>query len=302
MRILPLPLHLAITVATLVFGVGLAEAAGKIKQSESSYDGPPMHFAIVRSQASGCEPNCPQWISAEGAITSQTPGLFKKILKQAGKARLPVLITSSGGDIDAAIALGEIIRARKLDVGVGWTLFTGCWPNEAVCLIQGQQEGVFRGTPVTWRAYCISACSFVLAGGRRRLAGGATLGLTGFSRTVSTQRIFYQERYRVVNGKKKVVSRNVVKREPAKSYTTSKLDKSTRRKLGTYAGRMGLAKGFLALFSKAPSGSVYFMTSKEALSAGLVTTYDSARSLVDNQLCLATPVAENCVKLVASAE
>lgn len=288
-------------VIAVIASLGFAGLAANAEEPRNSGDGPPMQFAIVRSNVSGCEPNCPQWISAEGVVTPKTPGELRKILKQAGKARLPVLITSSGGDIDAAIAMGEIIRARKLDVGVGWTLFDGCWPNETICLIHGQQQGLFRGTPVTFRAYCVSACAFILAGGQKRLAGGATLGITEFSSTVTTQRIVYQERYRVVNGKKKVISRKVLRREPAKSRTTTRLDKSARRKFGTYAGRMGLAKGFLALFAKAPPQSVYFLTSKEALAARLVTTLDSALSLVDNGLCQATPAAQNCVRLVASA-
>jgi hypothetical protein len=302
MRILLLPLIAAAAVAAMAWVIGPADAAGQTEQAQSSEDSPPMHFAIVRSDEAGCEPNCPQWISAEGAITPETPASLRKILKQMGKTRLPILITSSGGDIDAAIAMGEIVRAQKLDVGVGWTLFSGCWPGDETCLIPGQQKGIYHGTPVTWRAYCISACSFILAGGRKRLAAGTTLGVTSFSRTVSTQRVFYQERYQVVNGKKKILGRTIVKKGPVKNYTTSKLDKSTLRKLGSFVGKMGVAKGFLAFFTKVQAGSVYFLTSKEAFSTGLLTALDSARSLVDNHLCQMTPAAENCVKIVASAK
>src|SRR6185295_7098254 len=61
---------------------------------------PPMVFAVVRSGIVGCEPNCPQWISAEGQIMPGSAGQFRKILKQTGKMRLPVVITSQGGDVE----------------------------------------------------------------------------------------------------------------------------------------------------------------------------------------------------------
>lgn len=302
MRILHLLLF-ALAVAAQALAAGPAEAAGKAQPAQGEDPlGPAMQFVIVRSNVAGCEPNCPQWISAEGAITRQSPALFKKFLKQVGKKRLPVLITSAGGDLDAAMILGDLIRARGLDVGIGWTYFDGCWPDDKSCKLAQQSKGVYRGFPVTWRAYCVSACPFVLAGGRIRLAGGATLGMTEFSMTVSSQRVFYEERYRMVKGKKKVVSRTVVKRGPLKTYTTSKLDKPTTRRLQAYARKMGLGKGFMALLGKPQSGSIYYLTGKEALSARLVTNNDNARSLVDTQLCQTTPAAENCVRRVATVE
>lgn len=302
MRIPTLVLQVLIT-ATLTLGLaaGVAEAAGKTKQPETLASlGPPMRFAIVRTEVQGCEPNCPQWISAEGVITQETPALLRKILQQTGKSRLPILINSPGGDLDASLAMGETIRARRLDVGVGWTFFAGCMPGSNACKLPEHQRGVYRGIPVTWRAYCFSTCPFVLAGGRKRLAGGAMVGLTRFNTTVTSQRIFYEERYRVVNGKEKLLSRKIVKREPVKSYTTTKLEKPLRRKLNTYAGKMGLGKSLVALLSKAPPLSVYFLTGKEALSAKLVTDFASARTLVDNQLCKAMPAADNCIFITVS--
>lgn len=278
-----------------------ADAAAKAKPSEASLD-PPMRFVIVRSHVAGCEPNCPQWISAEGVVTPQTPAVFKKFLKQAGKNRLPVLINSLGGDVEASMALGKLIRARGLDVGVGWTLFSGCWPEDKGCKLPADQRGVYRGIPVTWRAFCVTSCSFVLAGGHTRLATGTTIAVTPLEVSVTNEKIVWEERYRMVDGKKKVVSRKIVRREKGKTYTTTKLDKATRRKLDAYAGAMGLGKGFIPLFGKAIPTSVYYVTGREALSAKLITSMESARILVDNQLCQAAPIADNCIERVATME
>ncbi|WP_162913931.1 hypothetical protein [Taklimakanibacter lacteus] len=293
-------LVLLICVMTAITSPGLAEAAGKSKRQPDMSAGPAMRFVIVRSHVNGCEPNCPQWISAEGVITAQTPSLLRKALKQAGGSQLPILMTSPGGDVEAALALGEIIRTRKLDVGVGWTFFAGCWPGDRTCNVTARQKGRYYGTPFAWRAYCLAACLLAITGGRKRLAAGASLGTTEFSTPMTDQRITYQERYRIVKGKKKVLSRKVIKRETLRSYTTSKLDKASWKKLRAYAGKMGVGNGYLALFTKARPGSVYFVSGEEALFTGLITSLDSARSLVANQLCKMTPAAKNCVRHVGA--
>lgn len=121
---------LVVVLALLLVQAVTGDAATtKKKPVEKAPVSPPMIFAIVRSGTIGCEPNCPQWISAEGQIMPGSASQFRKILKQAGKLRLPVVITSPGGDVEAALAIGQMIRQRKLDVLVGWTLFTGCNPT-----------------------------------------------------------------------------------------------------------------------------------------------------------------------------
>jgi len=301
MRIPTVALQVLIAASlALALMAGAAGAATKPKQSQTLDSlGPPMRFAIVRTIVQGCEPNCPQWISAEGVITGETPALLEKIVKQVGNSRLPILINSPGGDLDASLAMSDIIRAGRLDVGVGWTSFAGCMPGNGSCRLPEQQMGVYRGVPVTWRAYCFSTCPFVLAGGQKRLAGGAMVGVTQFSMTITSQRVFYEERYRVVNGKKKLLSRKIVKRDPVKSYTTTKLDTSLLRKLYAHLGKMGVRKGFMAVVAKAQPLSVYFLTGKEAMAVRLVTDFASARTLVDNQLCQAAPTASNCVVMVS---
>ena len=61
--------------------------------------GPTMRFVVVRSSAPGCEPTCPEWISAEGSIVAGTPALFKRTLKGLGSRKLPVVVDSPGGNV-----------------------------------------------------------------------------------------------------------------------------------------------------------------------------------------------------------
>ena len=245
----------------LVQAVTVETATTKKKPVEKAPVSPPMVFAIVRSGTVGCEPNCPQWISAEGQIMPGSASQFRKILKQAGKLRLPVVITSPGGDVEAALAIGQMIRQRKLDVLVGWTLFTGCNPTAKTCKLPKAQKGVYAGLAMTSRGYCLSACPFILASGQKRILGaGAFLGVHEITTQPITQRIRYNETYRMVNGKKKVLSRKVVSRKNIIGKPTTKLSKSFDKKLKAYLNTMGVSLAMLDLLRLAPPSAIHTLT------------------------------------------
>ncbi len=115
------------SVAILCLLAGLLASASTVLASPAG--GADMQFLVVRSNQPGCEPTCPEWISAEGTIVRESPTHLKKLLKAIGDRRLPIVVTSLGGDVDAAMVLGRIIRARKLEVAVGKTRFVGCQPR-----------------------------------------------------------------------------------------------------------------------------------------------------------------------------
>ena len=186
---------------------------------------------------------------------------FRKILKQAGKLRLPVVITSPGGDVEAALAIGQMIRERKLDVLVGWTLFTGCNPTAKTCKLPKEQKGVYAGLAMTSRGYCLSACPFILASGQKRILGaGAILGVHEITTQPITQRIRYNETYRMVNGKKKVLSRKVVSRKNIIGKPTTKLSKPFDKKLRAYLNTMGVSLAMLDLLHLAPPSAIHTLT------------------------------------------
>ncbi len=288
--------RLACVLALLLVQASVGEAAAvKNTPVAKEPDEPPMLFAIVRSGITGCEPNCPQWISAEGQIMPGTATQFRKILKQVGKMRLPVVINSPGGDVEAALAMGRMIRERKLDVMVGWTLFTGCNPSVKTCRLPREQKGVYAGLAMTSRAYCLSACPFILAAGQKRMLGsGAVLGVHEITTQPVTQRIRYYETYRIINGRKKVLSRKVVSRKNIIGKVTTKLSKPFNRKLRAYLTTMGVDLALLDLLHLAPPSSIHTLTLDELKSTNLVTAYGNASELVSNSLCRATPPADNC--------
>ncbi|WP_296101250.1 hypothetical protein [uncultured Agrobacterium sp.] len=74
-----------------------------------------MNFILVSD--GDCSDTCVQWVSAEGAITHATPTRFAAFLATLKNRKLPIVIQSVGGDVDAALAIGQMLRNRKLDHG-----------------------------------------------------------------------------------------------------------------------------------------------------------------------------------------
>jgi hypothetical protein len=262
----------------------------------------PMTVVIVRSASDYCEPVCPEWIAAEGEITTATPALFRKVLKQTGGRKLPVIIGSPGGNVDSAIQIGRMLRKAGLDVMVGFFMFDGCKPSDKTCKLPESQKGVYRGSPYTLEGYCVSACPLILAGGVRRLAPvEAKIGLHQVRTTWSRERVRYEETYRIVKGKKKVVSRKVIGRKTS-SWTTDGLNKTLRKKLVPYLNEMGISQDFLVEMEKAPHESVNMLAHGRALELKLLTPEKPAVSIFGftfeckpekpEPYCIARPVAK----------
>jgi hypothetical protein len=276
--------------------VQAASAGQKAKPAKHLQSRPSMTFAIVRSSVPGCEPNCPQWIAAEGELKPGTSAQFKQFLKKLGDHRLPVIITSPGGDVNSALAMGRLIRARKLDVAVGWTLYSGCGPTTKTCTLPKGQHGVYRGIAATGQGYCASACPFILAGGIRRLQGaGAYIGVHEISTQPFYERLRYYETYRIVNGKKRVLSRKLLSRKRILGKVTTKLGKPFNIKLTNYLAEMGIEAKFLDLLHLASPFSIHYMSFDEAKSTHLVTDFLPSAVLTQNSLCQQKLPAANCV-------
>jgi hypothetical protein len=87
-------------------------------------------------------------LTASGEIVPGSAAQFEAEIAKRGEYVKTVVLHSPGGSLDDALAMGRLIRARKL------------------------------GTEVAARAYCASACPLVFAGGiERRAAPNAAIGV-----------------------------------------------------------------------------------------------------------------------------
>ncbi|MEZ2332241.1 hypothetical protein AB6802_21170 [Mesorhizobium sp. RCC_202] len=135
-------------------------------QGAAANGAPQMRLVVVRGSDPLCDPDYPEWISAEGAITPQTADRLRHLLTALGNPRLPIVISSRGGDLFGALTVGRLIHERKLDVVVARTNITGCNPAGAGC---SDDNGAYIGLISEFGVGCDSACALMLAGGAKRL-------------------------------------------------------------------------------------------------------------------------------------
>lgn len=254
-----------------------------------------MAFVVVRSSQPGCEPTCPEWISAEGEIVANTPAQLKKLLKTLGGRKLPIVVSSPGGHVDAALALGRMVRKYKLDVAVGKTRFVGCQPAQEHCTDNDGKGAHYLGEAYASGAFCNSACPLMLAGGARRLVGQwAFLGVHQITTTFTKTQLTYRTKYRVVNGKKRTFEKKIVGRKKVGNYTTYEMDRATERKLAAYLKEMGVDRSILETIKGTPASEIRQIAPFDLLKWKLVTSPDAVDLLTSAAACNAVPAAGNC--------
>ena len=109
----------------------------------------PMKFSWV-----ACQPNCGGWVSAVGMVTADSPSDFDEFARGRQLGGATIVLDSSGGSVNDAIALGR----RWRNLGALTTVGASVQTNTA------------QGTPANMApvAYCESMCVFLLLSGKTR--------------------------------------------------------------------------------------------------------------------------------------
>ena len=237
-------------------------------------EGAPMQVGLVRSATPGCEPNCAEWIAAEGKITSETPAAFEAVFRKLGSRKAPVLVRSEGGSVDAAIAIGRMIRARGLDVTVAHTALDGCPADRDQRCVAGDTSKL-RGTPVTRGFYCASACTLLFAGGVRRLvAPWSSVGVHEITEVTKQWRVrrFYRVTRRIrPNHQARMIRTLVSETTFSTKVSTSSASRAVLRRMTDYLGDMNVSRKLVPLMMATPATSVHWMTRQELRDTRLVT-------------------------------
>ncbi|WP_425248985.1 hypothetical protein [Bradyrhizobium huanghuaihaiense] len=109
----------------------------------------PMKFTWV-----DCQPNCRGWVRAAGIVTADSPTDFDEFAHGRQLGGATIVLDSSGGSVNASIALGRRFR----ELGALTTVGVSVQTNTA----QGAPANI---APV---AYCESMCVFLLLSGKTR--------------------------------------------------------------------------------------------------------------------------------------
>ncbi len=213
----------------------------------------PMRIVRVTSSDPACAPDCPEWISAEGAIRPGTSAAFARVVAGLNGRRLPVLISSRGGALRDALEMGALIRSKGLPVAVARTLFKNCPPGEADC-------SVTHGQAIVGGASCASACPLVLAGGLERLIGPTPLVGVHQITTVMTE-----------------ADGAVGLTKSVKVYEQPWVDQT----VANYLTSMGVGEPVMTLVRKTPAASIRWLSLDEIEASGLANgALDPAEPIV----------------------
>jgi hypothetical protein len=245
--------------------LGVSAAAAGTTGSQPPADAP-MQFRLVRSAAPGCAPDCPEWIAAQGKIEAGSAARFRRLLRQVGNRRLPLLIDSNGGRVHEAFEIGRLARARGLDIAVSRTVFTSCAPADADCRRRSRAAKVQLGMPEADQSKCASSCAFILAAGRRRLVGSAAF--VG----VHQIRSFYVyakvlRTYRVTATGKRLLS----ERHVTEKIIETRTPQSTYDQIRRYFAEMGVGEGIMPLILSTPGDQLRWLTREELQETRLAT-------------------------------
>jgi hypothetical protein len=109
----------------------------------------PMKFSWV-----ACEPNCRGWVSAVGIVTADSPADFDQFARGRNLSGATVVLDSSGGSVNDAIALGRRWRSLGLLTTVGISVENHTAHGDRASIVPD--------------AYCESMCVFLLLSGKTR--------------------------------------------------------------------------------------------------------------------------------------
>src|SRR5271166_5828878 len=221
-----------------------AESRADLRPTPRPRVDPPMRIVRVTSSDPACQPNCPEWISAEGRIMPGTGAAFAKAIANLRGRRLPVLISSGGGSLPDAAAMGQLIRQKRLAVAVARTLIEKCPARARACPDP-------KGQAITGGAKCASACPFILAGGVERFVGPAAL--------VGVHQITAVTKEAAGSGARLTRVKKV--------YQPAHADEAAEN----YLAAMGVGHPVMALMRKTPAGRIRWLSLAEIRSSRLAT-------------------------------
>jgi hypothetical protein len=249
---------------------------------------PEMRVTLAQSAADDCKADCAEWISLEGAFVKNSLTRFRDVLKKLHGRKPLVIISSGGGDVDTALAMGRLIRSKGLSVAVARTQFDAEPPasDDKGPAATTERSSAPRGRPVSRGAVCASACALLLAAGKERLVSPSVR--VGLHEMVipaqeAMQRVrYFQTRFlkrdgRIVWKETHMVGERSFKRHIDRHDATPE----NYRKVSAYLKELGLpSKSIVELMKKAPPDKIYWISRTELESTNLMTDAATAESFL----------------------
>jgi hypothetical protein len=159
-------------VAALVLTCALTcggASAVSLKQRPQAPKSPeePMTFYVVKGAPDACGRGCDIWIEAEGKVEADTAARLKTFLDRLRDRNLPIYFASPGGNLDQAIAMGNLLHGRTSVARVGRAMVRECGfeaQDSDVCVKLKRSGRELHGDLFTGGAICASACPYAFLG------------------------------------------------------------------------------------------------------------------------------------------
>jgi hypothetical protein len=213
----------------------------------------PISFTVVKGPAGACGPGCDRWIAAEGKIDNAAAARFRRFMKQIGDARLPIYLHSPGGNLEQALAIGNMLREKKFVARVGRTMVQECGfeaQDGEVCVKLKQSGRELHGEVWLRNAQCNSACPYLILGAVTREVAPET------SLAVHSPHVIL----------------NFTGGVPTREMRTAALEQAlTRadRMVADYLKRMGVDAGLLAVARSVRFEDMHVLTREEIARFGI---------------------------------
>jgi hypothetical protein len=141
----------------------------------------PIVFYVAKGAPDVCGPGCDTWIAIEGQFDRSASARFRKFFVALRDRKLPIYITSPGGNLEQALTMGTLLHEKPVVVRVARTIVQECGfeaQDSDVCLKLKQSGRVLTGALWTRNAICNSACPYFLLGAStREIAPDTSLGV-----------------------------------------------------------------------------------------------------------------------------
>lgn len=253
-----------VAAALALFGAfaNAAPAASASKPQTGVGNQPAMRFTLTRARTPGCEPNCPEWIAAEGAFVKGSAEAFRAALAKLNGGKPPILFHSGGGSVTDAMQIGAMIRKAGLDTAVARADATGA---------------VLPGG-------CLSACPLAFAGGVRRYSPpGARVGVHRVQsrRTMVTVHRRFLVKQSVTPFETTTEKTLVDEKRTTKTTVREGSSPELAHRLKTHLETMGVSTQMVALMDSTPFSDMRDLFQAEQQSLRLATHFESVLRLLD---------------------
>ncbi|HWV52273.1 hypothetical protein [Pseudorhodoplanes sp.] len=217
----------------------------------------PLTFFLARGPEDSCGPGCREWIAADGQFDEGSAARFRVFLARTKAKDIPIFFNSNGGLQEEAMAIGRIMRERRMRAGIAVTRPELCMrkPNEtAVCETAKKSGKPLASEWTSFDANCNSACGIALVGAAERwIPPGGAIGIH------SPAYYCFLRSGRIVGQK-------------GNSMLASQCRKFTAQgaaQLASYVREMGIDAGFIEAMNKVPHNEVRYLTREELVAFGI---------------------------------